>query len=116
MDIEYLKKVKKEKRITLDEISAKSGIPKRTVEDIFRGATKNPRIDTMQAIERALGIEEKNSPSDMTESETAWMELYYALTDENKDLLVKMISAFKDMPAERRRFVLDAIRLATSQK
>lgn len=116
MDIEYLKKVKKEKKITLDEISAKSGIPKRTIEDIFRGATKNPRIDTMQAIERALGIEEENSPSDMTESETAWMELYYALTDENKDLLVKMISAFKDMPAERRRFVLDAIRLATSQK
>lgn len=33
-----------------------SNIPKRTVDGIFSGKTKNPRIDTMQAIERALGL------------------------------------------------------------
>ena len=56
MDIERLKKAKKENRMTLQEISDKSGIPKRTVDQIFSGKTTNPRVDTMQAIERALGI------------------------------------------------------------
>ena len=113
MDIEYLKKVKKEKKMTLDEISARSGIPKRTLEDVFRGATKHPRIDTVQAIEKALGIEK--TPTEETEGANEWMQLYYALTDENKALLVKLVSSFKDMSPERRRFVLDAIRLAQKQ-
>lgn len=56
MNLEVLKKAKKEKRMTLQEISDKSGIPKRTVDQIFSGKTTNPRIDTVQAIERALGL------------------------------------------------------------
>ena len=59
MDIEELKKIKKEKKLTLADISNLSGIPKRTVDDIFSGKTQNPRIDTMEAIEKALGIEDK---------------------------------------------------------
>lgn len=113
MDIEYLKKVKKEKKMTLDEISASSGIPKRTLEDVFRGATKHPRIDTVQAIEKALGIEK--TPSEETEGAQEWMQLYHTLTDENKALLVKLVASFKDMPPERRRFVLDAIKIATQK-
>ena len=114
MDIEYLKKLKKEKKMTLQEIADLSGIPKRTVDDIFSGKTKNPRIDTLQAIEKALGIEK--APTDETEGAQEWMQLYYVLTDENRDLLVKLVMAFKDMPPERRRFVLDAIRLATQKQ
>lgn len=57
MDIEYLRAVKKTKKMTLQEIALKSNIPKRTVDDIFSGHTKNPRSDTIKAIEKALGIE-----------------------------------------------------------
>ena len=116
IDLDLWKKRKNELNLTFDELAEKSSVSRRQLLYLFKGEGKNTGVETVQRIERALGIEEKNSPSDMTESETAWMELYYALTDENKDLLVKMISAFNDMPAERRRFVLDAIRLATSQK
>lgn len=56
MNIETLKKKKQETKITFDELSEKSGIPKRTLENIFHGITKNPRIDTMQAIEKALDL------------------------------------------------------------
>ena len=55
-NIEILKERKKEMKLTLDDLSKKSGVAKRTLEDIFRGATKNPRIDTMQAIEKALDL------------------------------------------------------------
>ncbi len=54
--IEALKKAKKLHKLTLDELAARSGVAKRTIEDIFQGKTKNPRIDTVQAIERALGL------------------------------------------------------------
>lgn len=56
MNVEQLKIEKKKRKMTLQEISELSGIPKRTVDDIFSGHTKNPRIDTLNAIEKALGI------------------------------------------------------------
>lgn len=54
--IEALKKAKKEQKLTLDELATRSGVAKRTIEDILQGKTKNPRVDTMQALERALGL------------------------------------------------------------
>ncbi len=63
-NIEILKQQKKQMKITFDELSLKSKIPKRTLQNIFNGVTENPRIDTMQAIEKALGL----SP-DFTEEE-----------------------------------------------
>ena len=96
MDISAMKIRKKELKLTLDEISIRSGIPKRTIEDIFRGATKNPRIDTMQAIEAALELDQPIGFTDeekalgvvadykekLTEDETELIDLYRALKDE----------------------------------
>ena len=57
MNIEQLKLEKKKRKMTLQQISDLSGIPKRTVDDIFSWHTTNPRIDTIKAIENALGIQ-----------------------------------------------------------
>ncbi len=56
VNLQQLKILKKQKGLTLQEISDLAGVPKRTVDDIFSGHTKNPRIDTVQAIEKALGL------------------------------------------------------------
>ena len=56
LDIERLKRRKKELGISFDELSIKSGIPKTTLTNIFGGHTAHPRIDTIKAIEQALGI------------------------------------------------------------
>lgn len=55
-NLEFYKTRKKELKLTNKKISNISGIPLRTVEDFFRGAYQNPRIDTVEAIERALGL------------------------------------------------------------
>lgn len=68
MNLNQLKEAKKKSKLTLQQISDISGIPKRTVDDIFSGHTKNPRIDTMQAIENAL-FNEKSK--DWTDEEQA---------------------------------------------
>lgn len=98
MDISTLKQRKKELKMTLDELSKKSGIAKRTLEDIFRGATKNPRIDTLQAIERALGLTaqeetQKNPPTVeyLTEGEKALLDLFNRLPADKQDLVLQMI-------------------------
>lgn len=56
MDILLWKQKKKELKLTNQGISDISGVPKRTVEDIFAGVTKFPRSDTVDAIEKALGL------------------------------------------------------------
>lgn len=56
MNLELWKKRKKELKLNYTEIAELSGVSKRTVEDLFRGFTKNPRIDTVEAIEKTLGI------------------------------------------------------------
>ncbi len=61
MTIDEIKKYMKEHKITQLELAEKAKIPIGTIRDIFRGATKHPRIDTMNAIITALGIEEKDA-------------------------------------------------------
>lgn len=51
-----LKNALKTKDINYDELSSLSGIPVSTIKSIFSGRTPNPRVDTVQAIETALGI------------------------------------------------------------
>ena len=55
-NLQFYKDTKKKLKMTIQQISEKSGLPRRTIEDFFREASKNPRIDTVEAIERALGI------------------------------------------------------------
>lgn len=54
MKITEMKKRKKELRYTNALVAEKSGVPLGTVQKIFSGETKNPRVDTLEALERAL--------------------------------------------------------------
>ena len=60
VNIERWKKRKKELGWTLDDIAEKSGISRRTVARVFSGNPKypDPTYNTVQAIERALGLSE----------------------------------------------------------
>ena len=56
--IKEIKAFMKAQSITYQQLSDTSGIPLNTLKNIFRGKTLHPRIDTIQAIERALGLDE----------------------------------------------------------
>jgi len=102
MNIEQLKIIKKNKRMTLQEISDISGIPKRTVDQIFSGKTTNPRIDTIQAIERALGINSDNLPEEIetgfTAQEHELITLFRGLSPNLKDFLLQTASTLSGQP------------------
>ena len=56
MTLEEINSYLKVNKITYKELAEKSGVPESTLKNLFSGVTKKPRISTMQAIERALGL------------------------------------------------------------
>ena len=93
MDIIEIKKYMKDNKITYEMLSAKSEIPLNTLKNRFRGKTLNPRIDTMQAIEKALGIEKEKAPTDLTDGEQMLIELFRQIPKNQQDLVVSMITS-----------------------
>ncbi len=57
MDINNIKSIMKFKKITQNDLSEITGVPLQTIKCILTGRTKFPRIDTVEAIERALGLD-----------------------------------------------------------
>lgn len=115
VNIEMLKKAKKERKMTYEQLSQMSNIPLSTIYDIFRGITSSPRIDTMQAIERALGLtpaftEEKTgqistslptSSVSLTEKETRLLRAFSELVDEMQDYIIE---STETLAAKQREF------------
>ena len=87
LDIEKLKQIKKEKGFTFKEISSLSGVPLRTIEDMFAGRTK-PRIDTVEAIEKALGITRSNALS--TPANNVIEHRTFDIKDDEKALIITL--------------------------
>ena len=85
MDLELWKKRKKELHLNNEELAKLAGVSKRTIEDVFRGFTATPRIDTVEAIERALGLSNDITPEDRA---TGWTETKkVSLTPEDDEWL-----------------------------
>lgn len=83
MEIKQIKSIMKSQGITYDDLSSMSNIPLNTIKNIFRGKTQNPRIDTMQAIEKALGLD-RETVADISVEERDFIEVFRQLTEEEK--------------------------------
>jgi repressor LexA len=55
MGLEVIDKLKKSKGLTNEELAKLSGVPKATIDKITAGATKDPKLETVKAIAKALG-------------------------------------------------------------
>lgn len=51
---EKLKRLKKERNMTTETLSARSGVPVGTLNKILSGSTVSPRSSTMEALEKVL--------------------------------------------------------------
>lgn len=83
MDIELIKSLMKEKKMTQKNLSDITGVPLQTIKYIFTGRTSFPRIDTVQAIEKALGLD-KETIADISVEERDFIEVFRQLTEEEK--------------------------------
>ena len=101
MDIETLKRRKKELGWTLDEIAEKSGISRRTVSRLFSGNPDYPKPtwNTVEAIAKAMGISEEGYtdtlPFAVTPTEEEILTALRELSDDNKQLLLALVKQMK---------------------
>lgn len=89
----------KENNITYEQLSEMSNVPLNTLKNIFSGRTQHPRIDTLQAIEHALGIDE-HTPAPAPTGETAEL---FALLNELTEEELQEISSFVDFVISKRK-------------
>lgn len=82
---------RKQSGMTIDELAAKSGVPKGTLNKIIAGITKAPTLDNMKSIARALGKtladfdDEPVQDSFFSPSEQSMVKKYRALDPYGKD-------------------------------
>lgn len=97
MEIQAIKKYLKENHITYEELAEKSNLSISTIKKIFSGISQYPRIDTMQAIENALGI-----TSQWTEAEIAQGAGIEPVALEQEELYwVDLLNRVKDKLGEK---------------
>lgn len=111
--VQSLKVKLKSMGMTYEQLSTKSGIPLNTLKNVFCGRTENPRIDTLQAIERALGI------TSFTDEERALGlsdSHLIALSDEDRELINLFAEAEETLGKPYVRGVKQMVRLAIDAK
>lgn len=56
MGLEKINEYKKKMGLTTEELSKLSGVPIGTLNKILSGATKDPKLETLKAIAKVLGL------------------------------------------------------------
>ena len=109
MGLEKINAMRKEKGISLDELSQLSGVPKGTLSKITAGITTNPSLETVRAIVTALGytlddLEDEPRREAYTDAENLIIQKYRRLPDTGKQAVESMIDtmlAAQPEPQER---------------
>lgn len=105
MGLEKIAEYKKKMGMTTAELAKKSGVPLGTLNKILSGATKDPKLETLKAIARVLGLtlddfddyEDKNDITACIEPTYDDMQQLIArngnkLTTDEKMLLIKLLT------------------------
>lgn len=98
-NLEEWRQRKKELHLRFEDIVQQSGIPMSTVQDLFQGRTRSPRIDTVNAIARVLGLQKPlrkdnsvaaNSALVLTDNESRLLAAYKELVPAMQDYILEM--------------------------
>lgn len=109
-------------------------IPKSSLSQYLSGDFE-PKQDRIYLISKALNVSEawlmgfdvpmerrdpKNNPSttdpQLSEGEQLWLELYNRVSDETRDLLIKMMDSFDRIPEDKQKLALQMIRVALGDR
>lgn len=102
-----LNNLRKQKKISFEKLSELSGIPKSTIEKVLLEITPHPRIDTVQAIEKALGISSEPQNNEITEERLQAlgfdMEAIGSLSEEDLQLIRSTLKTLVTELKERKK-------------
>lgn len=104
MGLEIINELKKNKGLTSEELSKKSGVPLGTLNKILSGVTKDPKLETLRALAKTLDCNlddfdnnknnlEKNSHKNNTE----FMQILQSLNPDFQDYALKLIKSLLEL-------------------
>lgn len=83
---------RKQAGLTIDELSIRSGVPKGTLNKILNGITRDPQLETVKALARALGctledFDDTPRPRALTQPEFDLIQKYRRLDSSSRRLV-----------------------------
>jgi transcriptional regulator with XRE-family HTH domain len=88
MDISIYKQIMKQKKMTYEDLANKTGISLGAIKRIMAGIAKYPRVDTIEAIESALGL---NNDAPLPQDIMRLIDAISTLTDEECEEVSRFI-------------------------
>lgn len=104
MKVEEIKAYMKAHNITQIELSEKSKIPLQTIRKIFSGHTANPRIDTLCAIEQALGLggeKEYREATSLSDKQRRLLSAFDKLVPAMQDNVIGIVENLAEQTVKR---------------
>lgn len=126
---ERLQEAMRSARMKQADLARATGLSKGGISNYVTGRYE-PKSDIISKLAKALGVSEmwlwgydvpkdrtitkSNSPTEaeLTEGEQMWLELYHRVSDDTRDMLIKMMNSFDCLPDDRKEFALQVIRAA----
>lgn len=86
---------RKQLGMSIEEVAQQANLAKSTVEKVLFGVVKNPRIDTVEAIEKALGLGNPEALSSDIVSQVNELNIadYNSLTNDEKAKIAEIFNA-----------------------
>ena len=114
LNVERLKKAKKEKKLSYDELAVLTGLSRSTITNIFCGYIDLPRHETVQAIERALGL----APTFTEEERALGLSDNHpiALSDDDRELIHLFAEAEERLGKDYVKAIKQMVRLHIDSK
>lgn len=114
INLEKWKEQKKKLHLTFDDLAEKTNISRRQLQYLFQGETENPRIDTVQAIERALGL----APTFTDEERALGLSENHpiALSDDDRELINLFAEAEEELGKTYVQAIKKMVRLQIDTK
>ena len=86
MGLDKIEEYKKKLGLTTAELAEKSGVPKGTLDKILSGVTKDPKLETLKAIARVLGLTLDDFDDEKSTVKTSYDELITVYTRSKNSL------------------------------
>lgn len=114
LQLEKWKEQKKSLKLTFDDLAELTNISRRQLQYLFNGEIDNPRIDTVHAIERALGLTPEPTEEEKALGLTRTAPI--ALADKDRRRLTMLMEADDVLGEKTVDSMLKMIELAVESK
>ena len=126
---ERIKSLIEKSGLSYQELEKRTGIKKSSLQRYASGTTTKIPLDAIEKLSKTFNVSQEylmgwsdnkkiNTPekSKLSEGAEKWMDLYYKLSDNTRDMLINSFDEFDELTPEQQQLALALIRVALKNK